>query len=133
MSWSATSLRDAIRRNELTIKENQSAKSDCWKLFGILEESDGSEIFGWCCCKTCLCCIQYKAVRDGSTKFFGTKNLIDHARNCVSTMTSIQPNLKSYLKPAHYKFSNVECKAIKDAEVKMVGSTGWNLFSFCRK
>ena len=43
MSWSATSLRDVIRRNELTIKENQSAKSDCWKLFGILEESDGSE------------------------------------------------------------------------------------------
>ena len=46
--------------------------------------------------------------------------MIDHLKSCVSSSNSIQPNLKSYLSSGHYKFINVECKAIKDAEVKMV-------------
>ncbi|KAI6661971.1 Hobo element transposase HFL1 [Oopsacas minuta] len=126
MSWSASSLRDAIRRNEVTLKENldKSVKSECWKSFRILEQSDGREIFGWCCCNRCYCCIQYKAVKDDSVKLFGTKNMIDHMRTCVSLSNSLQPTLKSYLKPAHHKFPNVECKAIKDAEVKMVVQGG---------
>ena len=104
MSWSASSLRDAIRRNEVTLKENldKSVKSECWKSFRILEQSDGSEIFGWCCCNRCYCCIQYKAVKDDSVKLFGTKNMIDHMRTCVSLSNSLQPTLKAYLKPAHH-------------------------------
>ena len=50
--------------------------------------------------------------------------MIDHLKTCVSSSNSFQQSVTSFVKPAHHKFSNAECKAIKDAEVKMVVQGG---------
>ena len=51
--------------------------------------------FGWAVCKGCFTSILYKAKNGDDTKFYGTKNLSDHLKNC---RTPSSPSINKYFK-----------------------------------
>ena len=80
------------KRNDFVLKQQLSAKSDVWKHFSLVfekrrEDNDGEasgqnlvELKYLCACNRCYRVYRYKS-SDGSS--FGTKNLLDHVRQCV--------------------------------------------------
>lgn len=75
-----------VQPDSFELRANESAKSDVWKQFSLIFEKNASdaslsEVKFYCACNTCRRVYAYKA-QDGSS--FGTKNLLDHVRQCKS-------------------------------------------------
>ena len=45
--WNSDVLSDAVRKGQVTMKENVDGKADCWKQFRLAVDEDESVIFGW--------------------------------------------------------------------------------------
>ena len=66
--------------------DDPNCKADVWKKFKLVKVKATQElVFGWLSSKDCLVCLKLKAKQDnGSTKLYGTKNLLDHCKTCSS-------------------------------------------------
>jgi hypothetical protein len=125
--WTADSVRDAIRKRNAVLKENPDGKADCWRKFRLVETTDGEPVFGWAACADCYCCVIYKSqAGDGTVKLYGTKNMTDHMKTCMSASTSgKQSSIDFFVKRVPgKKFQNTERAAIKNAEVHLVVEAG---------
>lgn len=109
-----------IKSGEYTLSKFDG-KSQCWKLFSKILDTDGSEIFGLVCCSKCLSCIVYKK-RDpaGKVTDFGTKNLLGHMKHCNPAATgNTSGTVKSYFQSC-VKVDKRTADSIKVAESKLV-------------
>ena len=85
--WTSDSLKEAIRKKQVIIKENKTGKAACWKKFHYAETTDGIPVFGWAVCIDCDCCIMFKSkLPDGSIKQYGATNMTDHMKICYSSL-----------------------------------------------
>jgi hypothetical protein len=107
------------------LKENADGKADCWRKFRLIETTGGEPIFGWAACADCYCCIVYKCkAGDGTVKLYGTKNMTDHMKTCVSA-SGRQSSIDVFVKRVPGKnFANAERAAIKNAQVHLVVEAG---------
>ena len=46
-AWTSESLRGAVRRGPVILKDNADGKSDCWIKLKLVETADGASVFGW--------------------------------------------------------------------------------------
>lgn len=109
-----------IKSGEYTLSKFDG-KSQCWKLFSKILDTDGSEIFGLVCCSKCQSCIVYKK-RDpaGKVTDFGTKNLLGHMKHCNPAATgNTSGTVKSYFQSC-VKVDKRTADSIKVAESKLV-------------
>jgi len=123
--WTADILRDAIRTRNAVLKENVEGKVDCWRKFRLIENTDGEPIFGWAACADCYCCIVYKCkAGNGTVKLYGTKNMTDHMKTCVSA-SGRQSSIDVFVKRVPgKKFTNTERAAVKNAEIHLIVEAG---------
>lgn len=96
-------------------------KSQCWKLFEKILNSDSEEIFGLVCCSKSLSCIMHKTRNpDGKVIDYGTKNLFGHMKHCNLAATgNTAGTVKSYFQPS-IKIDQRMANSIKVAESKLV-------------
>ena len=121
-------LRAALRHGDMFLCRNDdpNCKADVWKKFQLIKVKATQElVFGWSACKDCLVCLKFKAKQDnGSTKLYGTKNLLDHCKTC-SSKGETQTSVACYFKKTPGKhFTTEHGKQVKDAEVRMVVQGG---------
>lgn len=79
------------------MKANEAGKADIWKKFSLVftkteDEQQLQPVKHFCACNKCFKVYQYKDA-DGE-KAFGTKNLINHAKQCVGSVRSSQVQMK---------------------------------------
>jgi hypothetical protein len=124
-SWTCESLREALRKGTVVLKDNTDGKADCWKKFKLLETADGDSVFGWAACVDCFCCLMFKSKSaDGTVKLYGTRNMTDHMKSC-HTASGGQMVMTSYVKRVPgKKFTESEKAAVKTAEVRLVCEAG---------
>jgi hypothetical protein len=125
LSWTSDSLREALRKGTVVLKDNVDGKAECWKKFKLVHTADGTSVFGWAACADCLCCIMFKSKSaDGTVKLYGTKNMADHMKSCY-TASVRQTAITSFVKRVPgKKFTESEKAAVKTAEVRLVAQAG---------
>jgi hypothetical protein len=130
--WNSDVLRDAVRKEQVTKKENVNGKADCWKKFRLAVDEDESVTFCWAVCNDCNCCIMYKTKSEdgsGSVKLYRTTNMVDHMKSCYSSHGK-QLTMGSFVKRVPGKnFAKTEKDAVKEAEIRLVIRGGVS-FSF---
>ena len=90
--------RQLIKPGDYILKKNKNTKgSRAWQKFRtVYDESRGEEeVFGYACCVTCKTCLRYKKLVDGTEKLMGTKNLLDHLKQCVSSQSKYRGSTSS--------------------------------------
>ena len=75
---------------DLVLKLNRNSKgSPAWDQFRIVWDPDkNQEVYGIACCSVCKSCLLYKKLVNGEEKSMGTKNMLDHLKNCVPSSRS---------------------------------------------
>jgi len=105
------------------LKKHAAAKSDAWKYFSLLFEKQGArdsdsltEVKYFCVCNGCKRVYAYKA-SDGSS--FGTKNLLDHVKNCKHGTGTSRSQLKlSQCMKQNIDLSKEDIAVLKRKEVE---------------
>ena len=89
--------RQLIKPGDYILKKKKNTKgSRAWQKFRtVYDESRGEEVFGYACCVTCKTCLRYKKLVDGTEKLMGTKNLLDHLNQCVSSHSKYRGSTSS--------------------------------------
>jgi hypothetical protein len=123
--WTNESLKEAVRKDQVKLKENKDGKAACWKKFSLVETKNGSLIFGWAVCVDCRCCVMFKSkLSDGSIKNYGTTNMTDHMKSCYASQGK-QLTMAGFVKRVPgKKFSDTEKTAVKEAQVRLVVEGG---------
>ena len=81
---------ERVRLGELLLRVNKKSKgSHAWDQFCLVwEPVSNQEVCGISCCSMCKSCIRYKMSLNGEEKLLGTKNMLDHKKNCTQSSSS---------------------------------------------
>ena len=72
------------------LKKKNMKGSRAWEQFRImLDSSSNEEVFEVACCCVCKVCILYKKKVSGEEKSLGTKNTLDHLKQCLPARASV--------------------------------------------
>ena len=93
--FTAEEIRKGISEGTIQLFLKTNGVLECWKYFGEAKKDEKIR-FGWAVCESCFTSILYKAKNGDHTKFYGTKNLSDHLKNCRRTPSS--PSINNYFK-----------------------------------
>ena len=79
-----------VMSGNFILKVNKKLKGSCaWDQFRLVwDPTTNEEVFGIACCNICKSCLLYKKKIKGEEKSMGTKNMLDHLKNCTPTSRS---------------------------------------------
>ena len=79
-----------VMSGDFILKVNKKSKgSRAWEQFRLVwDPSKNEEVFGIACCAVCKSCLLYKKSINGEQKSLGTKNMLDHLKNCTPSSRS---------------------------------------------
>ena len=80
---------ERVRSGELLLRVNKKSKgSHAWDQFRLVwDPVDNQEVRGIACCSVCKSCL-HKTSLNGEEKSLGTKNMLDHIKNCTPSSSS---------------------------------------------
>ena len=84
---------ERVISGEFILGVNKKSKgSHAWDQFCLVwDPVNHQEVCGVACCSVCKLCLRYKMSVDGEEKLLGTKNMLDHIKNCTpSSSSSVQ-------------------------------------------
>ena len=128
--WISESLKDAVRKGEVILKENKDRKATCWTKFRLAETADGCAIFGWAVCIDCHYCVMFKSMStEGTVTSYGTTNMTDHLQSCFASRGKQQTKNAFVKRTPGVNFLATERTTVKEAEDKLVvlGGTSFAL------
>ena len=110
--------------DDFVLKPNEAAKSDVWNSFSLIYRKNEAEPWKYfCACNGCRRVYMYKAADGGS---FGTKNLIDHVRQCKGVERSGQLTLMQTMRQTP-RVLKPDVEALKQKEVQFCAA-GYHSF-----
>ena len=107
--FTAEEIRKGISEGTIQLFPKTNGVSECWKYFSEANKDD-KILFGWAVCKSCFISIP---------KFYGTKNLSDHLKNCRRTPSPPSINNYSKSKQGNIKIQQSDKDLMKE-NLKMV-------------
>ena len=125
--FTAEEIRKGISEGSIQLFPKTNGVSECWKYFSKSKKDD-KILFGWAVCKSCFTSILYKAKNGDYSKFYGTKNLSDHLKNCRRTSS---PSINNYFKSkqGNIKIQQLDKNSMKENLLKMVVCDGTSWFT----
>ena len=117
--WTSESLKDAVSKGKVILKENKDGKATCWTKFRLAETADGCAIFGWAVRIDCHCCVMFKSMStEGTVKSYGTTNMTNHLQPCFASRGK-QLTMNAFVeRTPGVNVTAAERTAVKEAEVK---------------
>ena len=75
---------------ELVLKINKKSKGNhAWNQFCLVwDPVKNEQVRDVACCSVCKSCLLYKRMANGEEKSLGTKNMLDHLKNCTPSSCS---------------------------------------------